>query len=332
MSSEVTTSQVTTTVDNHTGVIRLNRPRAINALTPEMIEGLSAALHAWRDDDAVAQVLVLSESEKGFCSGGDVRWAREEILAGNDERVDEFFADEYDLNHQIATYPKPYISLIDGVVMGGGLGVSAHGSHRIVTPAAFAAMPEMAIGYITDVGMSHLLQRLNHGAAMGRFVALTGYRLTAPDMIAAGLATHHVDSADGVAEAIIDRGVDAALADLATEPGEPAPLADLAEAAEATFGFDTWAEIDAALTDFGDEEFRAQVRELTAGASPTSLVRTTELLATNRDAGLREALDNERELGERTRRHPDFAEGVRAVLVDKTRDASFTPSTWSEVE
>ena len=285
---------------------------------------MSRALRQWRDDDAVTQVLVASNSEKGFCSGGDVRWAREQVLAGKADEADEFFAVEYAMNRQIAEFPKPYVALIDGVVMGGGLGVSAHGSHRVITPAAFASMPEMAIGYVTDVGMSQVFQRLRFGPAMGRFLALTGYRLTAADMLASGLATHHVDAADGVAEAIVAEGVDQALAQLATQPQEPSRLVDMVEDIDATFGHDTWAEIDRALASHDNAEFVDLVRELIAGASPTSLTRSTELMAANLEVDLAQALDNERQVGEKMRRHPDFVEGVRAVLVDKTRDAQFT--------
>lgn len=315
---------VITSISNTTGVLQLNRPRAINALTPEMVEAVSRALRQWRDDDAVTQVLVASNSEKGFCSGGDVRWAREQVLAGKADEADEFFAVEYAMNRQIAEFPKPYVALIDGVVMGGGLGVSAHGSHRVITPAAFASMPEMAIGYVTDVGMSQVFQRLRFGPAMGRFLALTGYRLTAADMLASGLATHHVDAADGVAEAIVAEGVDQALAQLATQPQEPSRLVDMVEDIDATFGHDTWAEIDRALASHDNAEFVDLVRELITGASPTSLTRSTELMAANLEVDLAQALDNERQVGEKMRRHPDFVEGVRAVLVDKTRDAQFT--------
>lgn len=317
------TAAVIASISHTTGVIHLNRPQAINALTPEMVELISAALARWEQDPAVTQVLVLSESEKGFCSGGDVRWAREQVLAGQPERADAFFAAEYAMNHRIAAFPKPYVSLIDGVVMGGGLGLSAHGSHRVITPAAVAAMPEMAIGYITDVGMSQLFQRLNQGPAVGRFLALTGYRLTAADLIATGLATHHVDIAAGVAEAIIAEGVAAALARWATRPAEAPPLLELVEDINATFGHDTWAEIDQALSGHPNQQFTALARELTAAASPTALARSAELLAANRDVDLAQALDHERHLGEQMRRHPDFVEGVRAVLVDKTRDARF---------
>lgn len=151
---------VKVSVRNHTGVIELDRPRALNSLNPEMLDIIRQALSQWREDENVQQVLVHSRNPKAFCAGGDVRAARDGVLEERWGQVDEFFEKEYKLNGDIAEYPKPYISVIDGVVMGGGLGISAHGSHRIVTDKAFASMPEMAIGYITDVGVAYMAQRM----------------------------------------------------------------------------------------------------------------------------------------------------------------------------
>lgn len=327
---------VIVSVRQTTGVVELNRPRALNSLTPEMVDLILGALEAWRDDDAVTQVLIVSNSEKGFCAGGDVRYAREQILAGNEADVDAFFRTEYAMNHRIAQYPKPYAALIDGVVMGGGLGVSAHGSHRIITERAFAAMPEMAIGYVTDVGMSWLLQRTGPASpALGAFLGLTGYRLTPADMLWAGVATHQISSADvpTLVDAVVADGLDAALTGYSSGPAGKSDLAAMIDDIEATFGHATWAEINAALESHGNAEFVGRVRELMAGASPSSVVATAELFAANREApDLRAGLDNEERLGELIRRRPDFAEGVRAVLVDKTRDAAFDPATTATVD
>lgn len=155
-----TSSPVLVSIRNHTGVIELNRPRALNSLNPEMLDIIRQALSQWRHNDEVEQVLVYSNSPKAFCAGGDVRAARDGVLAEKWAEVDEFFEGEYALNGDIAEYPKPYIAVIDGVAMGGGLGISAHGSHRVVTEKAFASMPEMAIGYVTDVGIAYMSQRM----------------------------------------------------------------------------------------------------------------------------------------------------------------------------
>ena len=191
-----TDAPVLVSVRNTTGVLELNRPKALNSLNPEMVGIISDALEQWRDDDGITQVLITSTSEKAFCSDGDVRFAREGILDGREDEVDQFFADEYAMNNVIGTYPKPYIALIDGIVMGGGLGVSAHGSHRIITEKAWASMPEMAIGYVTDVGISYAAQRWSgSSSAIGTFIGLTGYRLRAADLLHTGLATHRVADA-----------------------------------------------------------------------------------------------------------------------------------------
>ena len=207
--------------------------------------------------------------------------------------------------------------------MGGGMGVSAHGSHMVVTEDAFASMPEMNIGYITDVGMSWLLQNLpkHPSQALGAFLALTGYRLSPDDMLATGLATHKVASLEGVLDGIVEHGP-GYLDEIGLEQGE-SQLEALYEDIEATFT-GSWAEIRERLDgEFG--EFGEKVQELTKQASPSSLVAAAELIAANASQDLAGALDNERRLGAVMVREPDFAEGVRAVLVDKDQAPKFAP-------
>lgn len=319
---------VNVSVRQNTGVLELDRPRALNSLDHEMIHIITRALEQWRDDPDIRQVLIVSASPKAFCAGGDVRSAREGILAGEDTAVDGFLSDEYAMNNLIGTYPKPYIAVWDGIIMGGGLGVSAHGSHRVTTPRAWASMPEMAIGYITDVGISWSSQRWSGSSpATGAFIGLTGYRLTAADMLHVGLATHLVTDAAAFAEDVIDLGLDAALDQHAVAPDEKSRLEAWRDDIEATFGAGPWADIDAALEAHSDREFVGMVRELMAQASPSAVIAAAELYAANRHApDLRAGLDNEERLGELIRRQPDFVEGVRAVLVDKTQDAQWTPA------
>ena len=311
------TEFVKTEVRGTTGVITLDRPKALNSLNPEMARAIDAALKSWRDDDAVEQVVIHS-SGKHFCSGGDVRAAREGILEGRGEEVDAFFADEYAMNLDIANYPKPYIALCSGVIMGGGMGISAHGTHMVVTEDAFASMPEMNIGYITDVGMSWLLQHLPKvpSQSLGTFLGLTGYRLSPDDMLATGLATHKVSSLDGVLDGIIEEGP-GYLDTVAVEPGE-SELSSLYDGIERTFQ-GSWAEIQGRL----DGKLAELVAKLTAQASPSSLVAAAELFMANATQDLAGALDNERRLGAVMTREPDFAEGVRAVLVDKDQSPNF---------
>ena len=313
------TEFVKTEVRGTTGVITLDRPKALNSLNPEMARAIDEILKQWRDDDTVTQVVIQS-SGKHFCSGGDVRAARDGVLEGRLDEVDTFFADEYAMNLDIANYPKPYIALCGGVIMGGGMGISAHGSHMVVTEDAFASMPEMNIGYVTDVGMSWLLQHLPKvpSLALGKFLALTGYRLTPDDMLATGLATHKVASLDGVLDGIVAEGP-GYLDSVALKPGE-SQLSSLLDDIEPTFQ-GSWAEIQGKL----DGELAELVAKLTAQASPSSLVAAAELFTANAAQGLAGALDNERRLGAVMTREPDFAEGVRAVLVDKDKSPNFAP-------
>ena len=313
-------------VRQSTGVITLDRPKALNSINPEILYPVIDALERWRDDDGVEQVVVTSSS-KHFCAGGDVRYAREAALAGNGEEADEFFAREYGMNLMISEYPKPYISLISGVVMGGGLGLSAHGSHVVVTPDAFASMPEMNIGFFTDVGMSYRLQHLRKRPSLdlGMFLALTGYRMSADDMIATGLATRLVESLEGLTERIIDQGP-GVLDEVAIEAGESEleklyPLIDGAFSAP-------WSEIKKNLA--SDPELAEIVEPLLRQASPSSLVATAELVLANSKHDLAKSLENERRYAEMLLREPDFQEGVRAVLVDKTNDPAFAPEPGPE--
>ncbi|QGU06795.1 putative enoyl-CoA hydratase echA8 [Corynebacterium occultum] len=332
--------EVRSYIRGNTGVLELNRPRAINSLNPEMIAEISRALKFWETDEAVTQVLLYSNSERGFCAGGDVRFARSEILAGNEGVVDEFFRAEYELNHFIANYPKPYVSLIDGVVMGGGWGISLHGSHRIITERAFAAMPEMAIGYFTDVGVAYASQRMvgekgKASPALAAFIGLSGARLNPADLIWSGVATHVIFSKNlqNFMDAMIDRGIAAALTENATTPPRDSEWSSHEDAIEECFAQDSWAEIETALQAHPDTEFRSKVRELMAVSSPTSVVATAEFFRACRSAAtLREALGLEIILGEMLRREPDFVEGVRAVLVDKDRSPSFSPASTAEVD
>ncbi|MEH0146941.1 3-hydroxyisobutyryl-CoA hydrolase [Corynebacterium sp. Q4381] len=315
-------NKILTEVRDTTGIITLNRPKALNSLDDEMIRVLDATLREWAVDHTVEQVVICSNS-KHFCSGGDVKFARAEGLAGNGERIDAFFAQEYAMNNFIAEFPKPYIALVSGVDMGGGMGISALGSHMVVAEGSFASMPEMNIGYITDVGMSWKLQHLpgRESTNLGKYLGLTGYRMTPDDMIALGLASHKVESLEGLLDTLVDQGI-GALDAAAVQPGE-SPLARWFDDIETAFG-GSWAEIEARLV-AQPGEFAELVRDLTKQVSPSSLVATAELFEANARHDLAGALENERVLGELMRREPDFAEGVRAVLVDKDQAPAFAP-------
>lgn len=335
MTDSIPAAPILTRIENTTGVLELNRPKALNSLTPEMIDIIDEHLTTWKDDPAVTQVVVYSPT-KAFCAGGDVRFAREFIEAGDHTSVDRFFAEEYVMNGDLHHFPKPYIALIDGVAMGGGLGISAHGSHRVISEKAFAAMPEMAIGYVPDVGVPYMLQRMfpgeqTTGEALATFLVVTGWHLSPADMLWSGLATHFVPSEhmEELRQAIIDEGVEVALSRFATDCAEESELARWEADIAATFGRDSWSEIQQALDNH--PEFATLVKEKTAAASPTSIVAACELMAAAKlCTDIREELALETILGEDIRRRPDFVEGVRAVLVDKTRDAVFAPAADPE--
>lgn len=296
-------------VKDTTGYLELNRPKALNSLNHEMVNIIDHALETFD----VERVVVFSNS-KAFCAGGDVRAARQHILDGEPEKADAYFRDEYAMNHRIATYPKPYIAVINGVVMGGGLGISIHGQERIVTKNAFGAMPEMAIGFIPDVGVPYVLQR-ETSLAMANFIVLTGWRLSAADMLWTGIATQ------GVEESEIPKI-------LASEPYETcelgeSELAKWEQDIEATFN-GSFEEITQALNNHPNKDFCEMVAEHFASASPSSLRLTAEFMQeAAKCETLREELDLELAYGKKARGLPDFVEGVRAVLVDKDRNPNF---------
>src|SRR5918998_826188 len=211
------------------GLITLNRPAALNALTLTMTREMRRALDSWAKDPAVTRIIVQGAGGKAFCAGGDIRRLTDLLKAGEKDEALAFWREEYQLNALIKRYPKPYISLIDGIVMGGGVGVSLHGSHRVAGERYLFAMPEVAIGFFPDVGATYALPRLP--GRTGTYIALTGERVRAADALALGLATHAVPSTDHPAllEALIaGEEVEPTLARFSRQPGEPALARDRA--------------------------------------------------------------------------------------------------------
>ncbi|GAA4398168.1 enoyl-CoA hydratase/isomerase family protein [Tsukamurella soli] len=318
---------VATMVSGGTGHIALNRPKALNALTREMVRAISTALAEWEHDDVVTRVLITSTSPRAFCAGGDIRTIRDEVVSGAD--FTRFFADEYEMNLTLAEYPKPVIALIDGVDMGGGLGISVHGSHRVASEKALFAMPETAIGFVSDVGATYFLARLPKN--VGRLMGMTGARLGAGDALAVGLATHFCPSEriGELAESLL-RGEDtaAALAAVAAEP----PAAELPfDEIDTVFGGGSASEVLAAVEGAAGA-WAEGVRTALQSACPTSVFVIYALLAQAVHRTLPQCLAEEAVVGARMIRRPDFAEGVRAVLIDKDRNPSFTPATFADVD
>jgi enoyl-CoA hydratase/carnithine racemase len=312
------------------GTLLMNRPKTLNALDLAMIRGFQSALDAWGADPAVALFIVEGAGGKAFCAGGDVRRVREQAIAGDAKAIEAFFAEEYAVNRGIATLQKPWVSLIDGVCMGGGIGVSVHGRPVVVTEAALLAMPETAIALFPDVGTSYVLPKLP--GAIGTWLALTGARLRGGDAVAAGLASHYVPKArlPALREALL--GGDAAVVERFAEAPPEASFAPHRAAIDRCFGQDSIPAILAALEAEGTDWAAEQVKILRR-MSPTSLCVSLELLRRGAGATLDECLAMELALTRSVvNRHPDFREGVRSVLVDKDGTPRWQPATIEAVD
>jgi enoyl-CoA hydratase/carnithine racemase len=311
------------------GWLTLNRPAALHALDLEMIAHISHALRSWRADPTVHLVVIDSIGERAFCAGGDVRAVRAHSLAGQHDLIEAFFAAEYALNRTIAEYPKPYVALIDGICLGGGIGISVHGDARVVSEHAAMAMPETAIALFPDVGTTHVLPRLP--GALGTWLALTGTRLAGADCVHAGLATHFVPRAEqpSLAAALAADGI-------AALPPRAQPLPPFSHAADraeidATFSADTVAEIIARLN-ASTTPWAATARAALAAASPSSLVWSLALLRAGATRTLPECLAAELAATRTVTRHHDFIEGVRAMVVDKDRRPTWLPATLDAID
>ncbi|TLX08818.1 enoyl-CoA hydratase/isomerase family protein [Rhizobium sp. MHM7A] len=319
------------------GIIRLNRPRALNSLTLPMIRTLAEALHGFASESDVSSLVITGEGERGFCAGGDIRALHESARAG-DGLAGTFWREEFRLNHMIAFYPKPYVALMDGITMGGGVGLSSHGRHRVVTERTRLAMPETGIGYVPDVGATWLLPKAPGEA--GTWLGLTGLDIGAADAIYAGLADLQVASSrlDAVIDALSDlpRGssssdVNAALQAFCEPRGE-SRLQQNAAIIDRAFSFDSVEQILAALAE-QEGEFAAETRRVLLTRSPTSLKLALRLLRSGRrSASLAECLG--RELGACLQMldNPDFFEGIRAAVIDKDRNPKWSPASVEGVE
>lgn len=318
------TSPVIASVDGRLGRLVLNRPAAINALTLEMVGIIGATLHAWAGDDRVRTVLISGAGERGLCAGGDLRAMHADAVSGGDTTL-EFFRREYDMNALIAGYPKPVVAWMDGLVMGGGIGVSAHASLRIVTERSRLAMPEVGIGLHPDVGGSWLLSHAP--GELGTHLALTGTAIGAADAITAGLADCFVraERLPSLIEGLTSTDAGAAVAAVTGAP--PAGELDGARGwIDECYTGDDLAVIRERLAGHPADAAQAAGKEI-AGKSPTSLAVTLRSLRTAAGMpGLRAALDQELRLSAALLRLPDLAEGIRAQIIDKDRRPR-----WSEV-
>jgi enoyl-CoA hydratase len=322
--------------EGHAGRITLNRPRALNALTHEMVRAVDAALAVWAEDDGVALVLVDGAGERGLCAGGDIRALYDAVGtgavgAGTMDVARDFFRDEYRMNAHIAAFGKPYVAFMDGIVMGGGVGVSAHGSVRVVTERTRLAMPETGIGFLPDVGGTWLLGRAGNA---GLHAAMTSDQLGAADAMACGMADVFVTSdrlgalAEGLVACTTREAVSACVDSFASAP----PAGKLPDAAWlACYGQETIEAIAACLAARPEAAAQAAAAEL-ARKSPTSLKVTLRALREAPALGsLDAALEREFRLVLHALALPDFREGVRAAVVDKDRNPSWSPARLDQV-
>jgi enoyl-CoA hydratase len=321
------TQSVIAEVSGRIGFLTLNRPAALNALDLDMIRALTAALTAWRDRPEIHAVAITGEG-RAFCAGGDVRAIRDAALRGDAAAIEAFFSAEYALNLQIAEYPKPFVALVGGICMGGGIGVSVHGSFRVATEAAMFAMPETGIALFPDIGASFLLPRLP--GALGMYLGLTGTRLNGADAVHAGLATHFVPQDDLAAlrDALAADGV-AALAPFAA-PLPPFSLADQLPAINRCFAAPSVAGILARLGDEG--AWGASTLATLRAMSPSSVLWSFGIVQRGAHRSLPACLAAELRLTRSVTFHPDFAEGVRAMIVDKDRAPKWSHPSIEAVE
>ncbi|MBW1595649.1 enoyl-CoA hydratase/isomerase family protein [Streptomyces sp. JJ38] len=310
--------------------ITLNRPRTLNSLTHAMVRAMDDALAAWATDPTVETVVITGAGERGLCAGGDIRAIHDDARYGDGSAAAAFWRDEYRLNARIARYPKPYVAIMNGIVMGGGVGVSAHGSVRVVSDASRIAMPETAIGFVSDVGGTYLLARAP--GELGTHLGLTGAGIGAADALLCGLADHYVpaDSLDALVADLAERSVGESLSRHAGEPG-PGELAAQRGWIDACYAAGSVEEIVDRLRSSGEPAAK-QAAETLLTRSPTALKVTLAALRRARRLGALEAvLDQEFRVSCAALTTSDLVEGVRAQIIDKDRNPRWSPATLAEV-
>ncbi|CAL76937.1 enoyl-CoA hydratase/isomerase [Bradyrhizobium sp. ORS 278] len=318
------------------GIIRLNRPKAINAMTLEMSIGIDAALDQFEADPAIAVVLLEGAGERGLCAGGDIRGLYESSKV-NGDLGKVFWRQEYIMNARIAAFPKPYVAYMDGLVMGGGVGLSAHGRHRIVTEKTRLAMPEVGLGFFPDVGGTWLLSRAP--GELGAYFGLTGQTMNGPDAIHARFADAVVATSNWpalrevltkVRPGTLSAEIDRLIAGFATGETE-GPVAAHQAKIDAWFAHDSMHDVFAAL-EADDSDLAASTLKTLKEKSPRGMVVTLKLLRLARGAtSLQECLVREYRAALEVFRSDDFREGVRAAIIDKDRNPKWSPPDVDQV-
>jgi enoyl-CoA hydratase len=323
-------SDIRFAVEGGIAFVTLARPKALNALTLEMIRAFYARLVPWAKDPAIRAVVIEGEGDRAFCAGGDVRAVYDSVKTKPSDLNRAFFSEEYKLNRLIHRLGKPYVALIDGITFGGGLGLSVHGTLRIATERTLAGMPETGIGLFPDIGATWFLNRCP--GKVGLYLALTGARVRAADALHAGFATHYAPSAalEGFKRDLVaGTDVDAAIRRIAADPG-PAPLAALRPAIDRLFAGHSVEEILDALEADGSDWATATLADLRT-KSPTSMKVTFEQLRRGAGLAIEEVLIMEYRMTQVFMAGHDFFEGIRALLVDKDQSPKWKPATLAEV-
>ena len=322
------TDEVLIHTHGRVGQISLNRPRALHALTLDMCHAMSTALTEWAADDAVEAVIVDHAEGRGFCAGGDIAFLRNSALNDGGASGRKFFHDEYQLNHQMFEYAKPIVAFMDGVTMGGGVGISQPAKFRVATENTRFAMPETGIGLFPDVGGGWYLARLP--GRLGQFLALTGARLDGAECLWAGLATHYLPS-DKLADAKAriaehpDR-ISGILSELAVTP-PPARIEANADRIAHHFRSDRLEDVIASLESDDGEWAMKELATLRTKSPQTCKVALRQLAEAMPLTDFADEMRMEYRIASRVLNRPDFAEGVRAVIVDKTGDPRWDPAT-----
>lgn len=311
------------------GLITLNRPKALNALTLGMVTDLRTRLAAWATDPEVECVVIRGTGERAFCAGADIRAIRQSGLDGTSYALD-FFREEYQLNALIKTYPKPYFALVHGICMGGGMGLAVHGAYRIASSTAVFAMPETGIGFFPDVGGSYFLSRCP--GQLGMYFGLTGDRINARDALYANLATHWVPSASwAILVDALEQGEnprDVAM-DLGLRP-QNSPLSELRTKIDRIFSASSVEDI-LLLLDRDEKEWSHQCAALMRSRSPKSLKLTFSQIRAGANLDFKACMRMEFRMASRIPQNPDFIEGVRAVIIDKDNAPKWQPAALGDV-
>ena len=332
--SEAIESEVLLEKRGFAGVITLNRPKQLNALSHQMVRAIYPQMLDWKNDPSVTRVIVRGVGEKAFCAGGDIRALYDLGKAGKIDEALPFWREEYALNHLLKNFPKPIVSLLNGIVMGGGVGLSFHGSYRVGTEKLKFAMPEVSIGFFPDVGASHFLPRLKHH--VGTYLAITGAMLGLGDAMDLGLMTNAVESKnipEVFNELLSHNSVDLVLERFAMAEVPSAPLAESYPMIADIFQEQSIAHIIAGLGQMalGGSHFAARTLDLLHQKSPTSMAVALRQMQLGKDMNFAEAMQMEYRIVSRIIKGDDFYEGVRAVIIDKDNLPCWKPQLINDV-